>query len=111
MRIALLLLLLAVVAVGCGGDRDDRETVRKNLGEPDHIEYTEGPYSDIEIWTYFDYPIAGKNYEYRFQRNKNVCGGNTNWSLVLEREYTPATGEEEIMPRAGSSDNVNPIKP
>lgn len=112
-RIVVLLTLLAIVAVGCGGGRDDRDGIRNTLGEPDHIQYTEGLTADLEIWTYFDYPETGMNKEYRFQRSKNVCGGSDNWVLSLERTYTPASGEEEIRSGTASSDSNsrNPIKP
>lgn len=108
-----MLFLLAVVAVGCGGGRDDRDGIRDTLGDPDHIEYTEGIAADLEIWTYFDYPETGTNREYRFQRSKNVCGGSDNWVLVLQYDYTPATGEEEIRSGTASDDSNsrNPIKP
>ncbi|GEM_PF-2202827 len=112
-RTGLLVLLLVSVAVGCGGDRDDREDVRNQMGEPDDIQYIEGPISDFEYWTYFDYPVAGKNYEYRFERARNACGGNRPWIRVIEREYTPAgTGQERLIAPAGEDrGNPNPIKP
>jgi len=112
-RSGIFLLLLALVVVGCGGDRDDRDNIRSRVGEPDDIQFTEGPVSDWEIWTYFDTPIPGKNYEYRFERPVNTCGGNGAWVLTFQREYTPA-GDEETIGAASApevSDRTNPIKP
>jgi hypothetical protein len=112
-RLGLFLLLLALVAVGCGGDRDERDTIMNRLGEPDDIQYTEGPVSDWEVWTYYDTPVPGKNYEYRFERTHNACGGAGSWLLTFQREYTPA-GDEEVIGAGslpGASDHTNPIKP
>ena len=112
-RFSLLIILLTLVAIGCGGNRDDRENIRNIRGEPDNIQVTEGPISTWEVWTYFDYPIAGKNYEYRFERANNACGGSGNWVLTFEREYTPFLDDDLI--RAGSvpggAGSSNPIKP
>jgi hypothetical protein len=112
-RFGVFLLLLVLVAVGCGGDRDDRENIRNRVGEPDDIQYTEGPMSDWEIWTYYDTPVAGKNYEYRFERPSNACGGTGSWVLTFQREYTPAGSEEVVGVRSAPdvSDPTNPIKP
>lgn len=112
-RFGLFVLLLALVAVGCGGDRDDRTRIREEVGEPDDIQFTEGPVSDWEIWTYYDTPIPGKNYEYRFERATNTCGGSGSWVLTFQREYTPAGDEEVIGTGAlpGVTDSSNPIKP
>ncbi len=112
-RFGCFLLLLALVAVGCGGDRDDRDNIRNKVGEPDDIQFTEGPVSDWEIWTYYDLPIPGKNYEYRFERPANTCGGSGAWVLTFQREYTPA-GDEEVIGAVSApevSDRSNPIKP
>ena len=112
-RFSLLIILLTLVAIGCGGTRDDRDNIRDSRGEPDNIQFTEGPISDWEIWTYFDTPIAGKNYEYRFERASNSCGGSRNWVLTFEREFTPFLDDDLI--RAGSvpggAGTSNPIKP
>ncbi len=112
-RFGCFLLLLVLVAVGCGGDRDDRENIRNKVGEPDDIQFTEGPVSDWEIWTYYDSPIPGKNYEYRFERPTNTCGSTGAWVLTFQREYTPA-GDEEVIGVVSApevSDRTNPIKP
>ncbi len=112
-RLGLLIILLTLVAIGCGGTRDDRDNIRNSRGEPDDIQFTEGPISDWEVWTYFDTPIAGKNYEYRFERANNACGGSRNWVLTFEREYTPFLDDDLI--RAGSvpggAGTSNPIRP
>ncbi|MFC1627936.1 hypothetical protein ACFL3H_02335 [Gemmatimonadota bacterium] len=112
-RFGLLVILLTLVAIGCGGTRDDRDNIRNSRGEPDDIQFIEGPISDWEIWTYFDTPIVGKNYEYRFERSNNTCGGSGNWIITFEREITPFLDDELI--RAGSiqdqTGTSNPIRP
>lgn len=112
-RVALILILLVIVAVGCGGGRDDRDGIRSSLGEPGDIEYTEGPFSDREIWTYFDYPEQGRNKEFWFERTRNACGGSDNWINVGDREYTPDSSSEVDNMKAlpGNTDSPNPIKP
>ena len=113
LRLTALWFLLAMVAVGCGGDRDDREEVRKEYGEPDDIEFIEGPISDFENWTYFDYPEVGSNREFRFERARNTCGANRNWILIWQRDYTPADAAPDRIPPAEgpAGSGLNPIKP
>ena len=112
-RIAALFLLLAVVAVGCGGARDDRDEIRAANGEPDHVQYSEGPFSDYEVWTYYNYKGTGKDMEYHFQRNRNACGASKNWLLVMEREVSPEQGVSLSSPGQvpGNSRSPNPIRP
>jgi hypothetical protein len=88
-RIALVLTVLAAVAVGCGGSRDDREEVRAANGEPDDIEYTEGPFSDIEDWYYYNFQGTGKTRWYQFERSRNACGSKDNYLLTWDGEITP----------------------
>jgi len=112
-RAVLLVIVLVLVAVGCGGDRDDREEKRNQLGEPDDIQFIEGPISDFEYWTYYDYPTEGENTELRFERARNTCGANRNWILVLSRTYTPGASGAGIIAPPGDpgGHSVNPIKP
>ena len=88
-RTALLAVLLVAVAVGCGGSQDDREEIRASLGEPDDIVQNEGPFGDIEEWYYYDYEGSGKTRFYRFEKPRNQCGGDDNWSLTLSGDITP----------------------
>lgn len=112
-RIFLLVLLLAAVTVGCGGERDDRDNIRAANGEPDDITYNEGPFSDYEVWTYYNFGGGGKDKEYQFQRNRNSCGADKNWILILEREITPEQSAQQMIgrPVQGESNSGNPIKP
>lgn len=112
-KITSLILLLIVVAVGCGGVRDDRENIRSSVGEPDDVRYSEGPFSDYEVWTYYNYKDAGRDKEYHFQRNRNACGASKNWILVLEREVTPEQGVSLSSPGQTPLKHrpPNPIRP
>jgi hypothetical protein len=110
-RITLLLAVFAAVSVGCGGSRDDREEVRAANGEPDDIQYTEGPFSDVEEWFYFDYEGTGKTRYYWFERSRNSCGGKDNYVLTVSGDWTPqgsaikeggAGGAGTASPPAGS---------
>jgi len=112
-KIASLFLLLVVVAVGCGGVRDDREDVRASNGEPDAVQYDEGPFADYEVWTYYNYRDTGKDKEYHFQRNRNSCGASKNWILIMEREVTPESGASLSSPGKTPLKHrpPNPIRP
>lgn len=100
-RTGLLLIVLLAVAVGCGGSRDDRDEIRAQFGEPDDVVETEGPYGDIEEWYYFDFEGSGKTRYYRFERPRNSCGGDDNWSLTLSGNITPG---EDVGSAGASSD-------
>jgi hypothetical protein len=98
LRLVLVLTVLAAVTVSCGGSRDDRDEVRASNGEPDDIQYTEGPFSDIEEWFYFDFEGTGKTRYYRFERSRNSCGGKDNYVLTLSGDMIPQSSgvvEEE----------------
>ena len=112
-RFGLLILILTLVAIGCGGNRDDRDNIRSSRGEPDDIQFTEGPVSDWEIWTYFDYPDVGWNHEYMFEKARNACGGSGNWVLTREHSYQPSLGGrgQGVTVVPGVTDPSNPIKP
>jgi hypothetical protein len=105
-RFGLLLVVLLAVAVGCGGSRDDRDEIRAQFGEPDDIVQTEGPYGDIEEWSYFDFEESGKTRFYRFERPRNSCGGDDNWSLTFSGDITP--GEEIGSAEAPTDPKVGP---
>ena len=75
------MLLLGAVAVSCGGSKDDRDEIRSRKGDPDDVAFTEGPYYDIEIWSYYDDPEPGRTTYYEFHKSKNSCGGGSTWSL------------------------------
>ncbi len=111
LRLALVLTILAAVTVSCGGSRDDRDEVRASNGEPDDIQYTEGPFSDIEEWYYFDFQGTGKTRYYRFERSRNSCGGKDNYVLTLSGDLIPqgsgigegdSGGAGTVPPSAGS---------
>jgi hypothetical protein len=112
-RLPLLIVLLTVVAIGCGGSRDDRDEIRSDLGEPDDIEFTEGLYSDIEIWSYFDFNGTGMTRWYRFEKSRNSCGGDDNWSLILSGDTAPREQEGEAGSGQPSPDEgmPKPIRP
>jgi hypothetical protein len=99
-RVFLLLLLLGAVAVSCGGSKDDRDEIRARKGEPDDIEFTEGPYYDIEVWSYYDDPEPGRTTHYEFHKSKNTCGGGSTWSLYISGTTGP---EEQSALDEGSS--------
>ncbi|MFO7767413.1 MAG: hypothetical protein R6W82_00395 [bacterium] len=101
-RPALLAVLLAAVAVGCGGSADDREEIRAQNGEPDNTMNVPGPTADLEIWIYADYQGSGASYCYQFEQSRNVCGGEERWYLSAE-----GTGLCNLYfedPSAGSTD-------
>ncbi len=112
-RLGIVILLLTVVAVGCGGGRDDRDGIRQKYGEPDDVEYMEGPISDYETWTYFDLPDEGQYTQYIFERARNTCGANRNWILYRSHTYTPAEGGRSriSVDVPGGYSGPNPIRP
>ena len=89
-RVLLLAMLLGLVAVSCGGSKDDRDEIRAEMGEPDSVDFTEGPYYDIEVWSYYDTPTPGRTRWFEFHKSKNSCGGGSSWSLYAGG----TTGEE-----------------
>ena len=107
---ALLFLLLVVVAIGCGGSKDDRDEVRAEWGEPDNIIKNELPYYDQEIWEYYNADEAGNTRWFEFQKSSNSCGGGT-WSLARGGWRSPAgtagTGAHEDAPH-GSPSGTSP---
>ncbi len=112
-RISLFAVLLVAVAVGCGGKRDDRDEIRATYGEPDNIEFSEGPFADYEVWTYYNFNGSGRDRIYRFQRNRNSCGASENWIIFSESDVTPGQRAVLSIPesRSGGSSPANPIKP
>lgn len=84
LRIGLLTALLAAVAVGCGGSKDDRDVVMAQYGEPDDRLFNEGPLADSEIWYYSDYAGSGVHWCIEFQRTRGACGGGRGFFKVLE---------------------------
>ncbi|MFC1544272.1 hypothetical protein ACFL4Y_03355 [Gemmatimonadota bacterium] len=90
LRVAVLMLLLGIVAVSCGGSKDDRDEIRSRKGEPDDVAFTEGPYYDIEVWSYYDDPEPGRTTYYEFHKSKNSCGGGSSWSLYISGTIGPA---------------------
>lgn len=113
LRITALLFLLALVAVGCGGVRDDRNDIRAKHGEPDEVRYNEGPVTDYEYWTYYNFQGGEKDYEFSFQRSRNACGASKNWLLIREREVTPVPGFSRLEPGHVRLNprTSNPIRP
>ncbi len=84
LRLGVLALLLAAVAVGCGGSADDRQGIRDQYGEPDNTLDAPGPTSNLEIWIYTDFQGSGTSYCYQFEQSRNACGGEDRWYLSAE---------------------------
>jgi hypothetical protein len=81
---ASLALLLALVAIGCGASKDDRDEVMARYGEPDDKLLNEGPFADAEIWYYSNFDSSGVEWCFEFQRSRNTCGGATQFQRVSE---------------------------
>lgn len=84
LRTGMLALLLAAVAIGCGGSKDDRDEVRARYGEPDDTILNEGPVTDTEVWYYSDFDSSGVAWCFQFQRNRNSCGSSDNFYKLLD---------------------------
>ncbi len=104
---ALALLLLTLLAVTCG-NRDDRDRVRSDFGEPDRIEARGIDPFWREIWFYDQ---LGLGFEFR---RTSGCGSFRDVYLFQQFAYQPVPGDSSgvgkrklvIPPRTD-----NPISP
>ena len=108
-RLGLLAVLLAGVAIGCGGSGDDREEIRAQHGEPDNTLSAPGPTTNLEIWIYTDFQGSGTSYCYQFEQSRNACGSEDRWYLSAEGSGLCNIYFEN--PSSGSAGESPPTRP